>query len=399
MFGLSFPYLLIISLFSLIAICQLYSREDNKIQYVYVAIVDVMFILFIGFRGYVMHDWYLYKPFFDSAPTLMQLPFWNGEMASEEHFEPLYIMYNCLIKTFTSEYETFVLINTIIDLALLHLAFRRFLQKESWALFLVTYLAFNGFTGEMDLLRNTKSTLLFLISIKYIEERRILPFILLNLLALGFHWSALVYFPLYFLIHKAIKRKTFIILSCLSFLIIPFSADLLALCSKLLLSLPLIPETLSTRFDFYSRCEFYNSFLGFGTNDIMRLLIALLFACFYPQIRKNVHAPVIISGLCLYFFSASFGKGMEIILKRVAPLFLFAIWLGVPILVKQLSKWDKILVLLFFLVLSNMKVHRMTCQSPFFQYDNTLIGDHKTYEERKTFFENNINNVLETLSK
>ncbi len=51
---------------------------------------------------------------------------------------------------------------------------------------------------EIELLRNVKCVMIFLLALPYAEKRKIVPYILLMLLAYSFHRSAILFAPLYF---------------------------------------------------------------------------------------------------------------------------------------------------------------------------------------------------------
>mgnify|MGYP003609644350 CR=1 FL=1 len=70
---------------------------------------------------------------------------------------------------------------------------------------LVVFFVFAG-EIEINLLRNMKSMLLFLISLEYLKNRKFLPYLLLNILGLTFHATAIFFLPFYFFLHKISKR-------------------------------------------------------------------------------------------------------------------------------------------------------------------------------------------------
>ncbi|UYI80136.1 MAG: EpsG family protein [Fusobacterium varium] len=69
------------------------------------------------------------------------------------------------------------------------------------------YFGIHGIALEIDMMRNIKSILLFLCSIKYIKERKPVVFIALNILGMMFHSSSAIYFPMYFILNIKWNRK------------------------------------------------------------------------------------------------------------------------------------------------------------------------------------------------
>ena len=62
---------------------------------------------------------------------------------------------------------------------------------------------------EVNLMRNMKSIILFLVSISYLEKRKFIPYLILNVIGIFFHISSIVYLLLYFVLSKRISRKVY----------------------------------------------------------------------------------------------------------------------------------------------------------------------------------------------
>lgn len=72
---------------------------------------------------------------------------------------------------------------------------------------LVIFICMGGIQLHIDFVRSAVSAALFMYSIRYIEERKLKQFLLLNLVGLTFHVSALLYIPVYFLYGARISNK------------------------------------------------------------------------------------------------------------------------------------------------------------------------------------------------
>ena len=188
----SIPYLIfILFLLSIFFLQNSINFTQRSIRALNMA-VTLVFLLFFGFRGFIGWDWTLYFPFYEQLGNIFHLNF------SEHRFDIGFVIYASLIKTLNFDYHSFVFISTLIDVVLLHIFFKRYLPEKYYALGFAVFFAFWGFILETDLMRNVKGMLLFLLSLKYIENRNLSKFLLLNMLGLSFHWSSIVFFPLYF---------------------------------------------------------------------------------------------------------------------------------------------------------------------------------------------------------
>jgi hypothetical protein len=56
-------------------------------------------------------------------------------------------------------------------------------------------------------MRNSKAILLFLFSLRYIEKKQIIKYIIVNTLGVLLHATAIIVLPLYFILNKKISRK------------------------------------------------------------------------------------------------------------------------------------------------------------------------------------------------
>ncbi|MGX6591204.1 EpsG family protein [Cetobacterium ceti] len=155
-------------------------KIKNRLYYITIGTL----VLFFGTRGFIGWDWYFYYPSF---------------MKMAYSYEPGYMLFSKVVGLVYKNYHFFVFINTLLDFTMIYFIFKR---KKYKILTLALYFAIQGIPMEVDLMRNIKSILLFLLSIKYIEEKRFLPFLGLNILGFTFHITALLYIPMYFILPR-----------------------------------------------------------------------------------------------------------------------------------------------------------------------------------------------------
>ncbi len=194
----SIPYILLICFFLLIATFQLGVQLDQKTRRYLNYIVILTYILFFGFRGFVGWDWYNYYPYFTNLPNFTNLPTISNFIPEKNRYEFGFSLFSVLIKSINPDYNFYILINCIVNITLLSIFLKRYVPSNLFAFSLVTFIVMEGFILEVNLLRNIKSVLLFLISLRYIENRKFFKFLILNLLGVLFHWSAIIYLPFIF---------------------------------------------------------------------------------------------------------------------------------------------------------------------------------------------------------
>jgi hypothetical protein len=122
-----------------------------------------------------------------------------------------FLVYAIICKTISENYFFFQAVSSIIDIAVLYYFFKMYIEDRI-ALGFAFFCAFGGIPIAVNFLRNVKGILLFIISIKYLRERKLAPYMALNMLGFLFHVSSVIYLPLYFILHRKIPRKVILLL-------------------------------------------------------------------------------------------------------------------------------------------------------------------------------------------
>lgn len=143
--------------------------------------------------------------------------------------EFLYYLLNKVVASLGLGFQTVLFISSFITTMFIYLALYRYRHKVNIGLGMFVYIllfyqiSFNG-------IRQIIAMAILLFSIKYILERRLLFFTLAILLAMGFHKTAILFYPFYFLYflygtnrYKVLKLLSF---SILIILMINFSSIL-----------------------------------------------------------------------------------------------------------------------------------------------------------------------------
>ena len=179
----------------------------------------ILLIIFIGLRGYVYSDWISYLAFFEEVPFLFDLQLFD--LTERFIFEPGFIIYTSCIKSICNNFHFFIFLSSLIDLWILLLAFKKYLKNP--ILGFAIFFAISGLSMEFNLLRNMKSIMLFLISLKFVQEKSFGKYFIFNMIGYLFHQTSLLYIPLYFVLGRNWNRKFIILLFILAIfcLIVP----------------------------------------------------------------------------------------------------------------------------------------------------------------------------------
>lgn len=382
----SLPYVIFTLFFFLLAYVEFYFMK-NKLNtgVVYILVIST-FLYFFGFRGFTYSDWLVYYVFFQSSPTLFDFSFAAGQIGD---FEIGFRLYTAIIKTMYDNYFFWQFISVFIDVIILHLFFRKY--SKYYVLGFIAFIVFGGMLYEINLMRNIKGLLLFLLSIKYIKEKKLLLFSAYNILGALFHISSLLYLPVYFFLNKKIPFKFyfffFIIGNILFLLKIRFiSAFILFLVNHL------GDATLTWKINAYLSSDFYASSYGISIGYIERFCTSCIILFYYSKLDNDDNR-IFYNAFFIYIFINLYFSEARIFLERFANMFYFSYWILLPALFSLLkTSYRK---LLFMTILGTYAVLRMLIGNNIIlhKYDNVIFGI-ESYDSRKSKFNAYFNDII-----
>ncbi len=176
-----------------------YLRLRSQSQLVFLACYLLFLALFVGmsdmFGGY---DRYIYGQVFDSiADTTTE----HGSYLANNVFdyfpsEPGYTLLNIFISFFTANRYIFILVITFLIYTLLFVSLKKYADNYAFAVILFMGL---WFYFSFTYLRQVLGATIVWLSIDYIVQRRFWKFLLVVLIAMSVHKSAVIFFPVYFI--------------------------------------------------------------------------------------------------------------------------------------------------------------------------------------------------------
>lgn len=162
------------------------NEYSKNLFYLLAILIGLIFMT----RWFVGWDWYNYYAHFRGG---------------EQDFEKGYVFLVELTRKLTEDYQIFVAFNTLVDFILLFWVIPKYSKYPLTTLML--YLGVNGLSLEVDIMRNAKSILFFLVSLKFLEKREIILYMGLNIIGCFFHISSIIYIPLYFILPVTYKKR------------------------------------------------------------------------------------------------------------------------------------------------------------------------------------------------
>lgn len=401
-YGYSIPYLLFLLYLVVLMFLEFrYLKFGKDIKYIRWAVM-ASFVYFLGLRGFLYTDWLVYYPLFNELPTIWDggiVSVWNMDFSDkfvtdvsigQAGIEMGFIYFSVFFKSIIPDYFAWVFFNTILDIILLDIFLRRYNQYYVFGF--IIFFVFGGLMAECNLLRNIKAILIFLISLKYLEERRLIPYMVLNLIGVAFHSSAIVFFPLYFFLHKKSPQWLFWTVFFIGNLI--FLLQIQYMEPIMMRLADQIGGLIAVKIKLYFTLDIFDRRMGIGMayleQNAMFLLIALL------QKKLIINKPrnnLFINAYLIYFICFYFFSEMMVVVDRLSLLFIFSYWILIPEMVSLLdTSLKKITVLIILIPYCFLKM-AMINSNVFARYDNLLFGI-ESFDDRHTKVVNDLENVV-----
>jgi hypothetical protein len=380
----SIPYIILTIFFLFVFFVEnTINFKQNSVSFLNF-IVLLSFIFFFGFRNFVGWDWTMYAPFFKNLHPI------SSFLTQVGNLDWGFMIYASIIKQFSANFHLFVFFSTFLNACLLHVFFKRYLSEKFYALGFAVFLVFFGLILQVDLMRNIISLLLFLLSLKYIESRNFLNYLILNLIGLSFHWSSLVFFPLYFFLHKRISIKTVLIVFAIGYIVFLFRIHYI---KPILLSIAnLLGGNYKAKVTYYLASGIYGKEYALSFGFFERIVTSILVLINYNKlIAQNKRNILFLNAFFIYMISFLYFSEVFIAIARLGFLFSFSYWILWPTIIDYSSiRSTKYILLALFSCVIILKIHLMS-NNILYNYENVIVGKVKTYDERLAIFKANSN--------
>lgn len=370
----SIPYQALFSLYFILAVISFLDknkRYENGIR----TICFFSFLFFFGLRGYIAFDCHSYSEFFNR-----ELSFENF---NESRFEPGFVLYMMLCKAIVPDYHFFVFLSTLIDLLVFNWFFKRY--SPNYALSFAIFLVFS-INLEIELARNVKAILLFLVAIPYIEKRKPLQYFSLITLALTFHLSSVFYYPLYFFIHKKISRS--VVLCVIIFSNLIYLSQIQYLKIIMLKFTQLFNTPFNNLITYYLYSNEYSMSRGISIGYIERTISLFLVYMYYNKLISIKSSNILFINLYLVYniITLCFSE-FSIFVTRVGMLFTISYCIIWPSILYSMKIRNNIYcLLLFFATYSLLKVNTYASRAVYL-YENILFN-YMSKEKRQYIIDN-----------
>lgn len=371
----SIPYLLLLIFFGVCAFLYEHSENENKKSIIYTSVF--VFFIFFAFRGYLYTDWVSYVDYFEKVEW-EDIADWD--LIGSDNYEPGFVLLNLICKSIIPSYSFLVFVCILIDTVLLIRFFKR-MDIDNLAFVFFLFIVFEGLGIMFNLLRNAISMFILMNALEYIVKRKPLHYFSMCLLALAFHLSSIIFFPLYFFLHKRINKWVFLGVFLTFFVMYICNVSVVLLTAKLLGMCGLF----TTKIEAYT--EFFITSRELSISGTFEKAgIAMLVFFYYDEIiNRFKNSIIIINSLLIFFFMYYMLADFKTLSSRFSILFIYSYWVIWIYLVKVLYIENNKKILAGVLFLYCFYVLKASIGIPCQEYDNILFGS-KSYQERLIIF-------------
>ncbi len=217
---------------------------EKKAQLMVSRVVFFIAVLFVtglaALRYQTGWDWLVYTELHQRLPSLAESGWESVQNAfSTFRFEHGYLVLGAILKSISNSVSIVFATMAVFTVGLYALAVRSYSPHPGVSLLL--YYRNMFFQTNMALIRQGLGVSLFLYAIRFVRQRRPLPYFVLLGVAFLFHRSALILVPLYWVLHRRFSERT--ILLFLGLAIGLYFIDWIGLLSRTLFP-ALLPEFL-----------------------------------------------------------------------------------------------------------------------------------------------------------
>ena len=366
------PYMEVFGFLLLGGAVDVFGKNERKKHMLFVFSI-ILLIGFLGLRGFIGWDWWAYYPSYNNLP--------NGF-----NYEIGYEIWSNIFYKIGLSYHHFTFINTVADILILAYVLKKYSKYPIFSMFL--FLAVQGLSFEVDLLRNAKAVLLFIISIQFIKERKIIPFLILNILGMTFHMSSVIYLPMYFILNRNYSRKIILPLIILGNIYYIFDTKIFIHILEYMSSV--LPAAVGGKITSYLSIIPQNYKLPIGTLYFERLVTFIMVFFFLHKEKnhrekENPYSLIMENSFYIFYLIFLFTSEFFIASTRIGILFIYANWFLWGDIIENLRDTKiKAAVFLIAVLIGGNRIYNhfdFNGNKILYRYEN-IITDHKSYEEK-----------------
>lgn len=223
------PYYLLLLLVAVLGFVLCERRGSRRNSLIYLCVVTAVMMLMASLRADTVGiDYKMYANYFQSVSNHDLSYLISAE--NPYRFEFGFSLLNYLVSLVTNHTYVFMAVVAVLTIGLRAVAIYRYSSSVWISVF--TFVAFGFFGYTMCTLRQEIAISILLFAIPFLQKKKLVPYILLVLLAASFHKSVLILIPIYFLANLPVNWKSLVIYGAGTGLILIFSWPIINFVTK-----------------------------------------------------------------------------------------------------------------------------------------------------------------------
>lgn len=198
-------------------------RDQPKKSALPIWIIAVIMIALTGFRDYVGADYPVYKsmyaiyfPSLDFSQLVDKMLFRQSNL----DIEWMYVMLNKFVFMFGGPFQTFTLVSACISIGIKLWTYQKDSAYPAFSAVLFFFPSF--FIADNGHMRQALGMTMCILSYQFIKERKLIWYLLTIYIAYGFHKSAIIFLPAYWLVLVPLTSSRIFYLIVTSIILSPF---------------------------------------------------------------------------------------------------------------------------------------------------------------------------------
>ena len=284
----------------LLSVYSWYADNPKKTKVIFIYLI-IWLILLDGLRWEVGTDWNNYYTFF------------FDKSKSESHMGLGYNLFTDIVRLFSNSYSVFLVIFASFNYWVYYKTFLKYSPNPIMSL----CICYCMMMGSMGSNRQILAMLICLLSIPYIIDRKLYSFLLVVIVAVLFHYSALVFLLSFFLYNREFSNR-----KCLAIAVICFALGSVRAINHI----PFVDYL--ALFDSYTNNTEFSGYVDVfdGNISILGSLKRLIILYVVLLTRKNVNSRLFdffvylyLTGCCIYFLFN--GSVLQIVAGKLSTYF------------------------------------------------------------------------------
>ena len=290
-------YLICFGILCVLAVLNVQMHDKLSTQ-ILSGLAAVMLICIAGLRYETGGDWDTYSRFFDDFPSFSRFV-GNPATFDDYSMEKGFVLLCALIKSLGGTVQHMFFVVTTINITLITLALGKYTKYP--VVGLLCYYGILYFNLEMIYIRQATAVALCFLALQYIQPHRVLPYMLMVLLACTFHRVAVLMLPLYFVLNT--KLPSWVYLSVIGLGAVVMLAGIPWIQSVIMQIAGWLGGDYLDKAEYYTKEALFVVNRGLSIGFVLNLLIFVVIVFFKEKIDRLAHGTVMLN---MYALSLAF---------------------------------------------------------------------------------------------